>query len=247
MERQASLIVKWLHVGFIHGVMNTDNMALSGETIDFGPCAFMDAYDPATVFSSIDQGGRYAYGNQPYRTVESARFVETLPLHEDQEKATSLRKKDHLAQRYSAATGSRSGKTGCLLKKRFCSDGLLTLCTRAMDYTNTFHDLPLETPADAPLFRTQRLWNGTSAGRTTMATSIHGSVPHAHPGQQPRVIPRNHRVEEALDAAVERGNFTVMAQLLAVLSRPYDDLPENAGYRLPPEPTELCYQTFCGT
>jgi len=259
MERQASLIVKWLHVGFIHGVMNTDNMALSGETIDFGPCAFMDAYDPATVFSSIDQGGRYAYGNQPHIVQWNlARFAETLLplLHEDQEKAIQLAEKaitsfPEIFRRYRFS--DMRAKLGLFTEEGddyALLEALLTLMHQShADYTNTFRDLAAETPADAPLFRdaTFREWYQRwqdRLARQPESTEASRALMRAH---NPAIIPRNHRVEEALEAAVERGDFTVMAKLLAVLSRPYDELPEYGGYRVPPEPTERCYQTFCGT
>jgi len=259
MERQASLVVKWLHVGFIHGVMNTDNMALSGETIDYGPCAFIDAYDPATVFSSIDQGGRYAYGNQPHIVQWNlARFAETLLplLHENQGKAIQLAEDaitsfPEIFRRY-RLPGMRS-KLGLFTEEsddNALMEALLTYMQQSRaDYINTFRDLAAETPADAPLFRDvafmewYQRWQDRLARQPQTAEATR-TLMRAH---NPAVIPRNHRVEQALEAAVERGDFTVMAQLLDVLSRPYDDVPEHADYRLPPEPTERCYQTFCGT
>lgn len=259
MERQASLVVKWLHVGFIHGVMNTDNMALSGETIDFGPCAFIDAYDPATVFSSIDQGGRYAYGNQPHIVQWNlARFAETLLplLHDDQEKAIQLAE-NAIASfpeifRRSRFSGMRA-KLGLFTEESddyALMEALLALMHQShADYTNTFRDLAAETPADTPQFRGTaymewyQRWQDRLA-RQPQSAEASRTLMRAH---NPAVIPRNHRVEEALEAAVERGDFTVMVKLLDVLSRPYDELPEYGSYRLPPEPTERCYQTFCGT
>jgi len=259
MERQASLVAKWLQVGFIHGVMNTDNMALSGETIDYGPCAFMDAYDPATVFSSIDLGGRYAFGNQPQIAQWNlARFAETLLplLHENQEKAIQLANEalasfPETFRRY-RLSGMRA-KLGLLTEESaditLMEDLLASMKGTKADYTNTFRDLAAETLADAPLFHDAmfmewyRRWQERLA-RQPQSAEESRTLMLAH---NPAVIPRNHRVEEALEAAVERGDFTVMAQLLVVLSKPFDDRPEHDDYRLPPEPSERCYQTFCGT
>ncbi len=259
MERQASLVAKWLHAGFIHGVMNTDNMALSGETIDYGPCAFMDAYDPATVFSSIDLDGRYAYGNQPnIAQWNLARFAETLLplLHEDQEKALRLAEEaitsfPEIFRRY-RFSGMRAklglfteeGDDGALME-----DLLTCMHQGHADYTNTFRDLAAETLTDTPLFRDAaftewyRRWQDRLA-RQPQSAEASRTLMRAH---NPAFIPRNHRVEEALEAAVEGKDYTVMAQLLDVLSRPYDDSSEHGRYRLPPEPAEHGYQTFCGT
>lgn len=259
MERQASLVAKWLQVGFIHGVMNTDNMALCGETIDYGPCAFMDAYDPATVFSSIDRGGRYAYGNQPHIAQWNlARFAETLLplLHANQEKAIQLANEalasfPELFQRY-RLSGMRA-KLGLSTVESadidLMNDLLGCMQQNHADHTNTFRDLAEETLADAPLFRDAAFlewylrWQDRLARQPQSAEESRALMR----ANNPAVIPRNHRVEEALQAAVERRDFTVMTRLLLALSRPYDYRPEYDEYRLPPEPSERCYQTFCGT
>jgi len=259
MERQASLVAKWLQVGFIHGVMNTDNMSLCGETIDYGPCAFMDAYDPATVFSSIDLGGRYAFGNQSQIAQWNlARFAETLLplLHEDQEQAIRLAQEaitsfPELFRRYRIS--GMLAKLGLFTEEgddsALMTDLLTCLQLSRADYTNTLRDLAAEPLPDAPLFRDAaflawyRRWQDRLA-RQPQSIEASRTLMRAH---NPAVIPRNHRVEEALEAAVVRGDFTVMARLLEVLSRPYDDVPEHGAYRVPPEPSERCYQTFCGT
>jgi len=259
MERQASLVVQWLHVGFIHGVMNTDNMALSGETIDYGPCAFMDAYDPATVFSSIDLGGRYAFGNQPQITQWNlARFAETLlPLLDaDQEKAVQLANEalatfPETFRRY-RLSGMRA-KLGMFAEESADMELIQDLFTcmqqKRADYINTFRELAAEILAETPLFCDEaflewyRRWQERLA-RQTQSPEESRKFMLAH---NPAVIPRNYRVEEALEAAVERGDFTVTTRLLNVLSRPYDERPEYDEYRLPPEPSDQCYQTFCGT
>jgi uncharacterized protein YdiU (UPF0061 family) len=259
MEQQASLVAKWLHVGFIHGVMNTDNMALCGETIDYGPCAFMDTYDPATVFSSIDHQGRYAYGNQPYIAQWNlARFAETLLplLHVEPEAALELAETAILSYpeqfRQHWLSGMRA-KLGLFTEEADDAslvESLLDCMQRSKaDYTNTLRDLASEDPVDAPLFHDAIFieWRKRWRTRLTrqaepMAASL--CLMRAH---NPAVIPRNHRVEEALLAAVEGGDFAVMERLLGALSRPYEDLPQNAEYRLPPVPSTRIYRTFCGT
>jgi uncharacterized protein YdiU (UPF0061 family) len=248
MERQAKLVSKWMHIGFIHGVMNTDNMTLSGETIDYGPCAFMDAFDPATVFSSIDRNGRYAYGNQPrIAQWNLARLAEALiPAFGDDEEKSIARAKEAidafpaLFARYSLA--GMLAKLG--LQKE--EEGDLLLIQELMqwmekhhaDYTNTFRALSTDRLFEEPKFSDSEFedwharWTKRSPDRQLMLSV------------NPSVIPRNHRVEEAL-AAAERGDYSVMERLLAVLARPYDDLPGAEEYRLAQPNGE--YQTFCGT
>lgn len=257
MERQALLTAKWQLAGFIHGVMNTDNTALSGETMDYGPCAFMDVYDPATVFSSIDQQGRYAYANQPgIAQWNLARFAETLLplLHPEREKAVLLAREalaafPHAFQRHWLA-GMRA-KLG-LITEEAEDDALvrdLLSCMRQnrADFTNTWRDLALENLPDEPVFRDaaflrwRERWGDRLARQSAPPDEVRRLM-HAH---SPAVIPRNHRVEEALGAAM-RGDFTVMERLLAVLSRPYEE-PQEKEYRSPPPPSSSGYRTFCGT
>ncbi|MRR54452.1 MAG: YdiU family protein [Deltaproteobacteria bacterium] len=259
MERQAALVTKWLEVGFIHGVMNTDNMSLCGETIDYGPCAFLDTYDPATVFSSIDQSGRYAYGNQSQIVQWNlTRFAETLLplLHEEQDQAIRLAQEavsafPEIFLRCRLA-GIRA-KLGLFTEEsadlELIKELLNCMQQNHADYTNTFRDLAAETVAETALFRDaaflkwQRRWQERL---TRQPQSVEESRTLMR-AQNPAVIPRNHRVEEALEAAVERGDFTVMAKLLEVLSQPYAERAEDDDYRSPPEPSARCYQTFCGT
>ena len=259
MERQASLVARWLMVGFIHGVMNTDNMSLCGETIDYGPCAFMDAYDPDTVFSSIDHHGRYAYGRQPQIAQWNlARFAETLlPLiGENRQAAVSMANEaiggfPETFHRY-WLNGMRA-KLGILNEE--ADDGalvedLLDLMHRhRADFTNTFREVSSSTLPDSSIFqepnfkqwfarwqaRLKRQPNALEASRRLMNT------------HNPAVIPRNHRVEEALAAAVERDDFTVMQKLLDVLAHPYQDPPHDEGYHRPAPPSTQPYRTFCGT
>ena len=259
MERQASLVARWLLVGFIHGVMNTDNMALCGETIDYGPCAFMDAYDPNTVFSSIDHNGRYAYGRQPQIAQWNlARFAETLlPLiHEDQQEAMSMA--NEAISKFSGTfrqywlAGMRA-KLGLLNQE--ADDGALVedlldcMNRHGVDFTNTFRDLTSGSLPEASVFKTPdfKQWFERWQARLKRQPDSRKTSCRLMNTHNPAVIPRNHRVEEALEAAVERADFTVMEKLLDILSQPYQDPPEQAGYHLPPPPSAQSYRTFCGT
>jgi uncharacterized protein YdiU (UPF0061 family) len=259
MERQASLVARWLLVGFIHGVMNTDNMALGGETIDYGPCAFMDAYDPETVFSSIDQNGRYAYGRQPQIAQWNlARFAETLlPLiHADQQKAVSLATEavsgfpDTFRHFWLAGMRAKLG-----LSNQEAEDGALvedlldSMQRHGADFTNTFRDLASGALPEASVFQASdfKAWFERWQARLKRQPESREASRRLMNTHNPAVIPRNHRVEEALAAATERANFSVMEKLLGVLSRPYQDPPEEAGYHLPAPPSVEPYRTFCGT
>jgi uncharacterized protein YdiU (UPF0061 family) len=259
MERQAALVARWLLVGFIHGVMNTDNMALSGETIDYGPCAFMDAYDPNTVFSSIDQNGRYAYGRQPQIAQWNlARFAETLlPLiHEDPQEAASLanaaiagfpetfRRYWLAGMRAKLGLSNPEAEDGALVE-----DLLACMHRHGADFTNTFRGLASGSMAEAPVFQAPdfRLWLDRWQARRKRQPDSREESRRLMSTHNPAVIPRNHRVEEALEAAVERADFTVMENLLGVLSNPYRDPPEATGYHIPPPPSARPYRTFCGT
>ncbi|MBN9523595.1 YdiU family protein [bacterium] len=256
-DRQAALVARWQLVGFVHGVMNTDNVAISGETIDYGPCAFMNAYDPATVFSSIDHAGRYAYGNQPGITQWNlARFAETLlPLIDADpeaavERATSvltefpavferywldgMRKKLGLA----AAEDGDAELVGALLG---------WMQTTRADFTNTFRDLSAEQlPADCRYQGADfRAWYDRWQDRLRRDSQSASTAVARMRGANPAVIPRNHRVEEAL-AAAEAGDLSVLHRLLDALAAPYDDRPGRDEYRTPPA-DERGYRTFCGT
>jgi len=250
-RKQASLIAKWQLVGFVHGVMNTDNMAISGETIDYGPCAFMDAYSPDTVFSSIDHAGRYAYKNQP--TIGAwnlARLAEALlPLiDENQEKAIDAAKAE--IESYMKVyednwlAGMRS-KLG-LCNEEASDDALvadlLNLMTRhKMDYTNTFRALSIGEPISeaTELVAWQTKWQDR-LHKQSQSPSHCMEIMRSH---NPAIIPRNHRVEEALKAA-ELGDFAVMHDLLTALRNPYEG---SSVYSQPPEPIAAKYKTFCGT
>lgn len=260
MERQAALVADWLHIGFIHGVMNTDNMALSGETIDYGPCAFMDAYDPATVFSSIDHGGRYAYANQPYIAQWNlARFAETLlPLvHNDADQAVAWAEETLATfptlfrHRRLAGMGAKLGLFSATEEDIPLMDALLTCMYRTKaDFTTTFRALARNTMVDAPLAADPEfaVWQQNWQHRLTQQPQ---SLTEAHAlmaDHNPAVIPRNHKVEEALVAAVDGGDYTLLHRLLTVLANPYrDPSAEDAAYCQPPQPSSCPYKTFCGT
>ncbi len=259
MERQASLIANWLRVGFIHGVMNTDNMALSGETIDYGPCAFMDSYDPATVFSSIDQAGRYAFNNQPHMAQWNlARFAETLlpVLHADQARAIGIAEEaigsfpERFRRHWLSTMRSKLGLFNEEAEDHSLAEALLDGMHRnGSDYTNTFRALVQNLDSDIPLSGDAAFaeWVTRWQARLTRQPQSRESSVQLMRSHNPAVIPRNHRVEEALEAAVGRGDFAPMNRLLGVLSKPYDDPPEPDVYRTPPAPSERVYQTFCGT
>ena len=268
VARQASLIARWQLVGFIHGVMNTDNMALSGETIDYGPCAFMDAYDPATVFSSIDSGGRYAYGNQPpIAQWNLARLAEAmLPLFDDDidravERATQAL--DRFADLFNQhrLDGMRA-KLGLFTREdddeRLVNDLLEWMRRQSADFTNTFRSLTRlrrcaasagQAPpvgdsmsADPEWKAWHRRWDARR-GRQSQSPAEVETLMRRH---NPAVIPRNHNVEAALTAATTGGDYSMMERLLEVLATPYDhdrDLPTFSR----PGSSEQPYRTFCGT
>lgn len=259
VRRQASLIAKWQLVGFVHGVMNTDNMAVSGETIDYGPCAFLDVYDPATVFSSIDTYGRYAYGKQPQIGAWNlARFAETLLplLHDDSEHAVRLAEDaiavfPELYRKY-WLTGMRAklGMRGEAPEdEALVAQWLELLETHRADYTNAFAALTTGLPDDSPLFQSDAfaLWRGQWQARIGSGAEAAEAAAQLMRSSNPAVIPRNHRVEEALDAAVSRGDYSVMERLLEALREPYAYSSEQAEYAAPPAPSSCAYRTYCGT
>jgi serine/tyrosine/threonine adenylyltransferase len=257
IRRQAKLIAKWQLVGFIHGVMNTDNMTISGETIDYGPCAFMDAYDPATVFSSIDLQGRYAYGNQPrIAGWNIARLAETLlPLFYDSQEQAIRLAQDKLASysdlyQHYWLSGMRS-KLGMTNEETedetLVSDLLKIMQKYQADYTNTFRALTLDTREDTSLFRSREFtqWRALWQARLGRQPESQVSSQQLMQSSNPAVIPRNHRVEAALEAAGNE-DYSVMEQLLDVLSSPYAYSPKQADYCTLPLTTSA-YRTFCGT
>ncbi|MFD1037087.1 YdiU family protein [Virgibacillus byunsanensis] len=259
IERQAALIAKWQLVGFVHGVMNTDNMTISGETIDYGPCAFMDTYDPKTVFSSIDREGRYAYGNQPYMALWNlSRFAETLLtlIHDDPEEASELAKeelakfKDLYLFNWHAGMRAKLGIFNEEAEDESLVEGLLTMMQKySADYTNTFRALTFDKSRDAVLFETPEFaqWYEQWQARLGRQEESKNASRELMQNNNPAVIPRNHRVEEALEAAVNQGDFSVMQRFLDVLSSPYTHSPEKADYTTLPAGSTRPYRTFCGT
>ncbi|HEY4553461.1 MAG TPA: YdiU family protein [Bacillaceae bacterium] len=258
MKRQAALIAKWQLVGFIHGVMNTDNMTISGETIDYGPCAFMDVYDPATVFSSIDRNGRYAYGNQPViGGWNLARFAEALLplLHEDIDEAVKMAQdelsgfNDLFNAQWLAGMRSKLGLFNEGAEDvNLIHDLLDMMKDHRADFTNTFRALTLNTRENSSLFGSEEFsaWEEKWKARMESQPESEEEAKKLMRNSNPAVIPRNHRVEEALEAAVEQGDYSVMERLLKVLENPYAHAPEQAEYCTVPEPATP-YRTFCGT
>ncbi|MBU3113989.1 protein adenylyltransferase SelO [Clostridium lacusfryxellense] len=259
IKRQAVLIAKWQLVGFIHGVMNTDNMAISGETIDYGPCAFMDVYDLKTVFSSIDVNGRYAYGNQPSIAAWNlARFAETLLplLHDNQAEALKLAQGEILnftkIYHCNWISGMRA-KLG-LFNEEFRDESiiedLLTMMQKYQaDYTNTFRDLTFDKSSDSSLFSSDEfsLWKKLWKARLSRQQESKASSHKLMQSSNPAIIPRNHRVEEAIEAVVKQGDYSVMERLLDALSSPYDHSTKKDDYSTLPEKLDRPYRTFCGT
>jgi serine/tyrosine/threonine adenylyltransferase len=259
IKSQADLIAKWQLVGFIHGVMNTDNMTISGETIDYGPCAFMDTYDPATVFSSIDTRGRYAYGNQPYiGGWNLARFAEALLplLHENEEKALEQAQdaiSDFTELYHAKWLAGMRAKLGIFNEEEqdetLVKDLLSMMQKYGADFTNTFRALTFDQKESTVLSGKDefdhwyKLWQERLDRQKDTKDSSHKLMRNSNPA----VIPRNHRVEEALEAAVEQGDYTVMERLLDVLKSPYAHSTEQDVYCTPPAPSNRPYQTFCGT
>jgi uncharacterized protein YdiU (UPF0061 family) len=262
-RRQASLIAGWMGVGFIHGVMNTDNTAISGETIDFGPCAFMDAYDPATVFSSIDSYGRYAYGNQPaIAQWNMARFAQTLlPLIDsDAQRAVDVASavvnsfRDEFESRWSAGLARKIGLVTSEQGDPPMVNALLELMQRAgADYTLTFRRLcnAADAGAEEILGAAPPIelapWLDSWRARLARDPQSPAARAHAMRLANPAYIPRNHRIEAAITAATERADFGPFHEMLEVWSRPYEEQPGRESYLAPPLPAERVLQTFCGT
>ena len=252
MQRQASLIAQWMHVGFIHGVMNTDNMALSGESIDYGPCAFMDHYDPKTVFSSIDHNGRYAYGNQPHIAQWNlARLAEALlpMLHPDEEAAVSMANdainnfQSMFKEQWLA--GMRT-KLGLFTEEAddvaLIQDLLEWMLASKADFTNTFCTLTLDQALPGA-----EAWSTQWQARLQRQPQTLSQVREKMQSRNPAVIPRNHLVEQALEAASSRNDLGPFHDLMAALANPYDHSKARHPYTAPSPEGGPAYQTFCGT
>lgn len=259
IKRQASLIAKWQLVGFIHGVMNTDNITISGETIDYGPCAFMDNYDQGTVFSSIDTQGRYAYGNQPYMAAwDLARLAESLIpiLHEDEEEALKIAQDEisKFSVQYEKQWFLGMKKKLGLFSNEEQDQSLIEQLLKMMekykaDYTNTFRSLTLDAIENTALFESPEFkeWYKLWQSRLDRQEQSKENAYEMMKNNNPSIIPRNHRVEEALEAAVTNDDYSVMEKLLEALSNPYAYSTDQEEYCIPPAPTNRPYRTFCGT
>lgn len=257
IEQQAALIAKWQLVGFIHGVMNTDNMTISGETIDYGPCAFIDTYHPATVFSSIDRQGRYAYKNQPpIAEWNLARFAETLLpiLHEDEEEAIKLATevlhtfRSSYTNKWLAGMRSKLGLLGEEESDQQLIDELLTLMEKhEADYTNTFLALTFQRFEGEALFETAAFKSWYERWKTRVNLSANKAEVMTRMKQyNPAMLPRNYYVEEAIEAAVERQDYSKVNELLEACKQPYAHTKLQKRYETPPD-LENSYQTYCGT
>lgn len=266
IKRQAELVAKWLLVGFIHGVMNTDNMSVAGETIDYGPCAFMDAYHPEMVYSSIDRKGRYAFGNQPrIAQWNLARLAETLlPLLAEDGNA-AIKEAEASIEMFSAHfeaayTAGLRGKLGLLQPHshdlRLAQDLLDCMSANNADFTLTFRRLcdsavnPESDDSLRSLFKDpnalddwMKRWRHRLAEESVTANARRVAMR----GANPLFIPRNHLVEEAIVAAVNNGDFQPFETLLAVISAPHEDQPEFGRHALPPRSEQIVTHTFCGT
>jgi len=265
--RQAKLVASWMHVGFIHGVMNTDNMTVSGETIDFGPCAFMDAYDPETVFSSIDGMGRYKFANQPPAAQWNlARLAETLlPLIDaDGGRAVAAASEvigafpdqfeEHWLSGMCAKLGLFTREPGDL---ELVSAWLELMRRNQCDYTLTFRRLcnavgegeAADAQLCASLIQPGEYREWAARWRSRLAREPQSADERAASMRtvNPAFIPRNHRVERVIAAAIERGDFAPFEEMLGVLGRPYEDQERFEAYTAPPQPAERVLQTFCGT
>jgi len=263
VDAQASLVARWMLVGFIHGVMNTDNMTISGETIDFGPCAFMDEFDPATVFSSIDHDGRYAYGNQPQIAQWNlARLAETLLPLFDAEPDTAVAAATDVLQSFTdryhgywgngmrAKLGLGDAQPG---DGELIDDLLGLLQVQRVDFTSCFRALSSSLRGDATRARslfvecsTFDMWAVRWQARLSSPTRDPQAIAQTMDQTNPVYIPRNHKVEEALSAASD-GDLGPLQRLLNVLAQPFAERPGLEPYAAPAPPSFGPYRTFCGT
>lgn len=259
MDKQMDLIVNWLRVGFIHGVMNTDNMSIAGETIDYGPCAFMNAYDPDTVFSSIDTQGRYAFGKQPDIALWNiTRFAEALlPLIDDNtEKA--IEKATQILQTYPALFNQ---KWLDMMRKKLgmtdVQEGDEALISRLLDWmqlnkadhTNTFIQLSVASFSVSEIYKQENFitWLSDWKKRIKAEKEIPEASLKLMQTSNPAYIPRNHNVEAALKLAQEKGDLTLLNELLEIVSDPYNYKEMNAVFQRVPEQDDETYKTYCGT
>ena len=256
MEKQCQLVINWMRVGFIHGVMNTDNMAISGETIDYGPCAFMDHYDPKTVFSSIDKFGRYAFSNQPPITKWNlARFAECLIPLIDKNEDTAIKLATDLIDNFQNIYEDKwlnmmRDKLGLFGEdkndKKLINDLFNWMEKNKADYTNTFCNL-MDINSDEIYKNNDFIdWKNEWKKRSELNNSTKEKQSKLMKSNNPIIIPRNHKVEEAL-AEADKGSLDKMKKLLAILKNPYDNQNNIEEYQTPAPSSNEKYQTFCGT
>jgi uncharacterized protein YdiU (UPF0061 family) len=256
MEKQCQLVINWMRVGFIHGVMNTDNMAISGETIDYGPCAFMDYYDPKTVFSSIDKFGRYAFSNQPPITKWNlARLAECLIPLIDKNEDTAIKSATDLIDNFQNIYEDKwlnmmRDKLGLFGEdkndKKLINDFFNWMEKNKADYTNTFCNL-MDINSDEIYENNDFInWKNEWKKRSELNNSIKEKQSELMKSNNPIVIPRNHKVEEAL-AEADKGSLDKMKKLLAISKNPYDKQNNIEEYQAPAPSSNITYQTFCGT
>ncbi|WP_170587017.1 protein adenylyltransferase SelO [Ruegeria arenilitoris] len=251
-DAQASLIAQWMAVGFIHGVMNTDNCAISGETIDYGPCAFLDSYHPNTVYSSIDRMGRYAYSNQPEIAVWNLAQLATALIQQIEDKQAAVEEateivhampelmQQHWLRRFRAKIGLTTEEDDDLA---LISDLLTRMAQNQADFTNTFRALGGDAARDQ--FTDPTAFDSWAEGWRARLTREADPLAVMR-AANPAFIPRNHRVEQMIQTAVQ-GDYAPFHRLNAVLARPYDDQPDAADLRRPPTQDEVVHATFCGT
>jgi len=251
-DAQAQLIASWMSVGFIHGVMNTDNCSVAGETIDYGPCAFMDSYHPNTVYSSIDRAGRYAYSNQPDIAVWNVAQLATALIQQMEDKEAAVEKAteivhampDLLQRNWMARFQAKIGLTTTRDEdSELISDLLVRMAQNHADFTNTFRALGTDKARDQ--FTDPMAFDGWAEG--WQARLAHEETPtQVMHEANPVFIPRNHRVEQMIEAAVQ-GDYTPFHRLNSVLGQPFLDQPDNADLTRPPSQSEVVQATFCGT
>jgi len=258
IELQIDLVVNWMRVGFIHGVMNTDNMSISGETIDYGPCAFMDAYDPQTVFSSIDELGRYAYFNQPSITKWNlARFAECLIPLIDPKKEKAIEIATEVINSFDKSYETKwinmmrdkLGLFGQDQKDQILIIDLLTwMHKNKADYTNTFCFLMDENFQHSKIYNDENflIWKERWKERLKLNNNTPEKYLSLMKSVNPLVIPRNHKVEEVLESA-NNNDLSPLKKLIKVLEKPYEKTKENIDYQSPAPSSEKKYKTFCGT
>ena len=259
MENQIKLIVDWMRVGFIHGVMNTDNMSIAGETIDYGPCAFMNVYDPATVFSSIDTGGRYAFAKQPEIALWNiTRLAEALLALIDDNQEKAIEKATSILQTFSIQfneiyVGMMRKKLG-MTDAQVGDDKIISSLLDWMhhnkaDYTNTFIQLSVPDFSTSEIYQQQAfiIWLADWKKRIKVENGIPKASLELMQKSNPVYIPRNHNVEAALKQAQKKGDLTLFNELLQLLSKPYNYKEMNPLFQSVPEQHDDSYKTYCGT